>query len=56
VETVGPSQSQSPFYMIMKDPYLGLPLGEALPSLRLVCRKCPSAVGQWGTGMGRASF
>lgn len=31
-----------------------LGLGEALPNFRLVCRKCPRTVGQWGKGMGRA--
>lgn len=55
METVGPSQGQVSLssYVIMKDPYLGLPLGEALPSLRLVCRKCPSAVGTVGDRDGK---
>ena len=31
-------------------------LGEALPNLGLVCRKCPRAVGPSGKGMGRTSL
>lgn len=31
-------------------------LGEALPNLGLVCRKCPRAVGSLGKGMGRTSL
>lgn len=45
----------------MNGPYLGLyfwdwesSLREALPNFRLVFRKCPRTVGQWGKGMGRA--
>lgn len=51
---MGPSQGQFSFYIIMKDLYVGLHLGpqgwpgEALPSLRLVRRKCPSLGGSGG--------